>query len=321
MKCTILNTLGSTLTPEARAILAQVGTIVDISAEDILQSSAQARVEIIVAGLGVHFNRHFLEQAPKLRLIATATTGLDHIDLEYARQRGIKILSLRGEEKFLNTITSTAELACALMLNLVRGVSAAAETVKQYQWNRNQFRGHSVVGKTLGIVGFGRLGRMMARYGAGLGMKVVAHDPFVAQKIFQKHKVSSASFKNLLKLSDIISIHVHLDSTTENMFNGAVFKQMKPTSYLINTARGKIINEKDILAALKRKIIAGYATDVLADEISFGKVFGPHPLVEYAQEHNNILIVPHIGGMTFESRAATDIFIARKVVAWARKHL
>ena len=142
-------------------------------------------------------------------------------------------------------------------------------------------------------------------------MNVQIYDPHIKKIPSKKYK--KVSFDALLKTSDCISIHVHLGKDTENMFSAREFGLMKKTAYLINTSRGKIVNEKDILAALKKKTIAGYATDVLADELSFEKGFRNHPLVEYAKKHDNLIIVPHIGGMTNESREATDIFMAKKL--------
>lgn len=318
MSHAILNTIGSEFTEEAKKIL---GTIGNVTYKTLSQEELKKIIneyDIVVVGLGNIFDKDVLDRATQLKIIATATTGLDHIDVEYAKKRGIRVLSLRGEEEFLRTISGTAELAWGLILDLLRGVSSAAEAVKRYEWNREQFCGHSLTGKVLGIVGLGRLGSMVARYGQAFGMKVIAYDPYVDPTVFQAHNVKMVSFAELLSASDIVSLHVHLSLETENMFTRNEFQQMKPSSYLINTARGKIVNESDVLEALQQNMISGYATDVLAGELSFTENFSHHPLVEYAKTHNNLLIVPHIGGMTHESREATDIFIAKKVVAWCK---
>jgi len=157
------------------------------------------------------------------------------------------------------------------------------------------------------------LGSMMARYGNAFGMNVIAHDPYLDKKYFSKNKCRKVSFNGLLKQSDIISVHVHLNKKTENMFDKDAFELMKKNTIFVNTSRGKIVNEKDLLIALKNKKIAGYGTDVLAEEINFNEKFENNKLIEYAKKNNNVIITPHIGGVTFESRKATDIFIARKV--------
>jgi D-3-phosphoglycerate dehydrogenase / 2-oxoglutarate reductase len=309
----ILNTIGEAFAEDGKQILTAAGTV------DYHLPSQSELAEIIgeydaaLVGLGLSFDCGVLERSGRLRAIATATTGLDHIDVDFARQRNITVLSLRGENEFLNTITGTAELALGLMIDLVRRLPWAFESVKEYQWNREDFKGISLFGKTLGIVGLGRLGTMMARYGHALGMRVIFHDPSQAA-VSDYEKVE---FSELLAQSDVISIHVHLKPDTENMFNAAALGRMKPGAFLVNTARGKIVDEAAVLAALKSGRLAGYATDVLADELSFGdENFNRHALVEYAKAHQNLIIVPHIGGMTTDSRIATDVFIAKKLAAF-----
>lgn len=313
----ILNTLGKTYPEEARKILARVGTAEYRTLNQKTFEKVIGDYDVAVTALGLLFNKTALEKARKLKVIVTATTGLDHIDLIQAKKQGITVLALRGETAFLNTITGTAELAAGLMIELLRQTPHAFDSVKRYEWNRDVFRGHNLYGQTLGVVGMGRLGRWMGRYGVAFGMQVQFFDPYVKTSPSKKYK--KVSFETLLKTSDCISIHVHLEKGTENMLSAREFGLMKKTAYLINTSRGKIVNEKDILAALKKKTIAGYATDVLADELSFstggGSSFGGknHPLVEYAKKNQNLIIVPHIGGMTHESREATDIFMAKKL--------
>lgn len=309
----IINTIGEQYSEEAKKILATFGEVdfVHLTQKELEEKIGEYDIAII--GLGLNFDAALLEKASQLKIIATATTGLDHIDVAAAQQKNIEVLSLRGEEEFLNSITGTAELALGLLLDLARKISASAQSVKKYEWDREQFRGHSLSGKVLGIVGLGRLGKMMARFGQGLGMNVLAFDPLASEEIFSHSAVQKVTFEELLKQSDVISLHVHLSGETENMFHAEVFEKMKATSYLINTSRGKIVNEQDILLALEKKKIAGYATDVLSDEIHFHEQFAAHPLVEYAKAHDNLLITPHIGGMTYESREVTDIFIAKKV--------
>jgi len=313
MNYRILNTIGEKYTASAREILSSLGRTDFL----VLKQSQLIEIikdyDIIVVGLGLNIDREVIDRGEKLKIIATATTGLDHIDVEYAENKGVKILSLRGETEFLNTITGTAELAFGLLINLWRHIISAAGSVKNYEWDREKFRGHNLCGNTLGIVGLGRLGRWMARYGQAFGMNVIVFDPYADEEIFKDLVCEKVDFDTLLDRSDAISIHVHLNQETESMFNVEVLSKMKNSAILINTSRGKIVKEDDLLAALEDKIIAGYATDVLADELEFDKSFSDHPLVEYAKSHNNLIIVPHIGGMTFESREATDIFIAEKI--------
>ncbi len=317
MQHRILNTIGSVFTKDARVLLSKLGEVEDFNGTQKELTLIIADYTIAIIGLGLNFNKKVIQNAPKLQLIGTATTGLDHIDLEYAKARGVDVLSLYGESTFLNTITGTAELAVGLMIDCMRGISNGFSSVQQYIWDREQFRGYSLYEKTLGIVGFGRLGKMMARYCIGFGMNVIIYDIEPDEESCKKIGVRAVEFETLLNESDVVSIHIPLNQKTKYLFNDNIFLKMKSTAYLINTARGLVINENSLLTALKERYIAGYATDVLADEVNFSEGFSNHALVEYAKTHRNLLITPHIGGMTHESRTAADIFIAEKVVQWA----
>lgn len=308
MKHVIVQTIGAVLAPEARSILETMGTVHDaVPGEDIKGPLADATV--LVTSIGTRIHAGLLEHAPHLTVIATATTGTDHIDEEYAAKRGIAVLSLKGETEFLRSVTATAELALGLMIGLARSIAPAARAVLDGKWVTTDFRGMQLQGKTLGIIGIGRLGTMMAGYASALGMKVVGTD-ISAIKV---NTCLQVSLEELLSQSDIISLHTPLHTTTERMIDQAAVAKMKSGALLVNTARGKIVDEAAVLASLQRGHLGGYATDVLDNEVVFGKDCSKHPLVQYAKNHGNVLITPHIGGMTDESRIATDVFIARKL--------
>jgi len=295
--------------PGALSILNEIGLVdcFDYSKEDLTKKIF--KYDILVVGLGFKIDSSIFDNASSLRIIATPTTGLDHIDLERARANDIEVVSLRGDDDFLKSITGTSELAFGLLLSLARNMRAACDDVIGGRWDRDKFCGHTISGKTLGIVGLGRLGSIMAKYGTVFGMSVLAFDP---------NKESSeiatlVDFDTLIKNSDFISIHVHLNEQTENMFNASVFEFIKTGSYLINTSRGKIVNEEDVIKALDENKIAGYATDVLGGELDFKNGIAVHSLIDYAKKHSNVIITPHIGGSTQESRAATDMRIVQKI--------
>lgn len=308
----ILNTVGNNFSLEAKKVLASLGKVDYITPSQTELPEIIGNYDAVFCIIGLDFNKNVLAKAKKLKFIATATTGLDHIDLVFAKKQGIKVLSLKEEIEFLSTITSTAELAFGLLIDLFRFTPWAFEAVKNYQWRKEDFRGHNLYGKTLSVVGLGRLGKMTARFGKAFGMKVLFTDPKVSQKDFPEYK--KVSFEKLLKESDAISLHIHLDKKTENLFGQKEFAKMKKGAILINTSRGKIVNEKDLLAALKSGRLGGYGADVLAEEFSFETAgFKSYSLVEYAKTHQNVIIVPHIGGYTAESRLATDLFMAEKL--------
>lgn len=311
MPLKILNTIGEGFDPAAKEILNKIGKVDYIVPK---QSELKEKIkdyDMVLCGLGLTFNADVISGTSKLKSITTATTGLDHIDLKVAEKHGVKVISLKGEDEFLNSITGTAELALGLMISLARHIPSSITSVLKGEWDRERFKGHSLHGYTLGVIGLGRLGRWMAGYGESLGMRVVYTDPNVESK---NPKWKKVKFDQLLKESDFVSIHVHLSPDTEYMFNKSTFAKMKKTAYLINTSRGKIVNEKDLISVLTKKGLAGYGADVLDGETSFTeKSCEGHPLVKYAKKNSNVMIVPHIGGMTFESRKYTDIFIAEKL--------
>lgn len=295
----ILVTIGDAFSAEGKEILEKLGTV---TYSGDLETHLEGTT-VLVTGLDHTIEKSVLDAAPNLKCIATPTTGLDHIDLQEAEARSIPVLSLRGETAFLDSITATGELACGLMIALARHIVPASASVLQGKWDRKAFQGTSLGGKTLGIIGYGRLGKQMARFGEGLGMNVLYSDPVADGAIDQRE---------LLEKADVVSLHVHLTEETEGMIGKEEFLQMKSRALLINTSRGKIVDEDALIDALEEGNIAGYATDVLAGELEFDGS-AQSKLIDYAKSHENVLITPHIGGMTDRAREATDTFIASKV--------
>ena len=296
----VLCTVNS-FTPQAEEILNKTCnlTIGDPTPERL------AEADVLLVQLGVHVNKELMDAAPKLKVIATATTGLDHIDTAYAAYKGIRVLSLKEEIAFLRTVTSTAELALGLMFAVLRKIPAAHQSVIAGNWDREAFRGHAVHGKTLGIVGLGRLGEMMQRYGEALGMRVIYTDPF---------KEGSTPLEELLQEADVVTLHVHLSEETENMIGAEQLALMKPSAVLINTARAQLVDEDAIIKALETGTLAGYGTDEQQNELSFTPTHAKSAMIDYAKTHDNIIIMPHTGGTTVEAREATDVFMAERIV-------
>jgi len=305
----ILCTIGKEFAPEARKILETLGNV-DFTTTTQAQLAVNiGKYDAVVTQLGLQFNANILGGASKLRFIATATTGTDHIDLAAAKKHSIAVLSLKSAKALLKDIPSTAEHTWGLLLALIRNIVPAADAVADGQWNGRPFAGMELHGKTLGIIGVGRLGRMVAEFGKAFGMKVLGSD---LEKI-PPSICTQKPLNSLLKISDIVSLHVHLTPKTKGMIGKKELQRMKSTAVLINTARGKLVDERALLAALKTKSIAGYAADVLAGETLFHEKCGGDPLVRYAKTHSNVLLTPHIGGRTIEARKKTDIFIAEKL--------
>jgi len=293
--------------------LQSLAEIAPVEARDLTQAQLVQTVpgfEVLVVRLGVQVDKQVLTAGADLRVVATPTTGLDHIDLPAAQERGIAVLSLKGERAFLEQVYATAEHTFALLLCLVRRIPAAFEAVQRYEWRRDLYRGRELSGKTLGIVGCGRLGSMVARYGAAFGMQVLVYDPY--QPHIPDGAVLCPTLAELLAECDVVSVHVPLNPETEDMFSAEQFSLLRPGAILINTARGAVLDETALLQALESGRLAGAALDVLDNEYDLG-LGASNPLIEYTRLHYNLIITPHIGGATQETIEKADMFIARKI--------
>jgi D-3-phosphoglycerate dehydrogenase len=260
------------------------------------------------ASLKVQLTRELMALSPGLKAIATASTGLDHIDLEAAKERGIEVLSLKEDRKLLDNITATAELAWALILCCARRICQAVETSRQGVWARDALRGHQLSNKTLGILGCGRLGTIMAQYGNAFRMRVIGHD--IAD--VEVPGIERVSFEQLLRQSDVLTIHIHLNEQNKNLIDRKAFEKIKPGAILVNTSRGAIINEADMIDALENETLAAAGLDVICGE--WLEDLSDHPLVKYSKNHDNLIITPHVGGVTYESQDMAYSAAAQKLV-------
>lgn len=258
--------------------------------------------------LGLNIRASDIPSRPRCQMLVTATTGVDHVDAAALEKAGIALVSLRGRTDFLRTVSATAEHTVALLLALTRRVPWAFEAARAGRWDREAFRGHELQGKTAGIVGYGRLGRLVARLLTAFGMRVVAFD--TRDGAATDGVTRAPDLDSLLRESDIVSVHVDLNPTSERLFDRRRFAVMKFGTYFINTSRGAIVDEEALIAALNSGRLAGAAIDVLSGEPA---IDDRHPLVRYAAQHANLLITPHIGGATFESMAKCEVYLAEVV--------
>ena len=279
----------------------------------------EASAGIVVVRLGHQLDKKFLGRFPRIRIIATPTTGLNHIDLEEAHRREINVVSLRGHTSFLSKIPSTAEETMGLIFDVMRHLPWAFEHVKAGGWHRDLWKGHQLLGKTIGLVGCGRLGRIVAKYARAFGMKVIGYDPQVSKQDLARAGIRQAGLTGLLRRADIVSLHVLLTDATHNLLQERHFKMMKPTAYFINTASAELVGRDALITALTRKWIAGAAIDVMRDERGDGSHLTKDPLWQYAKRHTNLIIVPHVGGATYEAMQVTEDFIADLAVKQASR--
>ena len=311
MRIRVLNSEPAGYSCEALRVLREFADVDAIACDRQQLIERIGSYDGLIVRLGHRVDSEVMAAAPRLKFIATATTGLNHIDLREAARRKIDVISLRGERAFLDTIHATAEHTWALLLALIRRLPHAVRSVHDGAWDRDLFIGSELHGKTLGIVGCGRLGSKAAGYGLAFGMRVLAHDPHLKD---WREGIASVSLERLAHESDVISLHVPSNDETAGMIGASFLANMKPGAVLINTARGEVVDEAALLSALKDGKIGGAALDVLCAENAGtpGWVCSDN-LVKYSQRHQNLIITPHIGGATPESMEKTEIYIAQKV--------
>lgn len=272
---------------------------------------AISRYDGLIVRLGHKIDREILDNAINLKFIASATTGLNHIDCDYAKKLGIAILSLKGETDFLDSIHATAEHTWALILSLIRNIPVSMRNVYEGRWDRDAFKGSELFGKTLGVIGYGRLGKKIARYAKAFGMNVIVND---VKRVHPDEGITFASLDTLLEDSDIVTIHVPYTRANHNLISIEQINKIKQGAYLVNTSRGEVLDEHALLESLVSGHLAGAALDVMCGENEKDpRWMRSDPLIAYAREHTNLIITPHLGGCTFESMEKTEIFIARKI--------
>lgn len=295
---------------EARNILGHLGAVSEgpLSRRELLERISA--YDVLIVRLQHEIDRDVFEAGKNLKAIVSATTGLDHIDLEAARARDVAVLSLKGEEEFLRTITATAEHTWGLLLAVMRRIPEACDAVRAGTWDRDALRGHDLAGKRLGIVGLGRLGKQIASYGSVFRMQVAAYDPYV--ETWPSIVVRKHSLPELLAESDVLTVHVDLNPRTVKLIGRPEMAALPRGAVLVNTSRGQVVDEAALLDALVSGQLRGAGLDVLAEERAFeGR--RDNRLVDYARHHHNLLITPHIGGATHEAMGKTEVFMAHKL--------
>jgi D-3-phosphoglycerate dehydrogenase / 2-oxoglutarate reductase len=314
MEWRVLNMADFSPFPEALDPLRQIGEVVSLPPDAQVLRERIGEFDAYFAALQVRADRPILQCAKRLRAIATPSTGLDHLDVAAMCEGGIELLSLKYDTEFLSRITATAEMAWCLLLAVVRRLPWAFAAAQQGDWARDRFRGHQLSGKTLGILGYGRLGRMMAEYGLAFRMRVLACDVYPVELA---PGVELADFERLLAESDVLSVHVHLTEETRGLVSASAFAWLKPGAVLINTSRGAIVDETALLAALESGRLSGAGLDVIDGE--WRTDLERHPLIRYANSHQNLIISPHLGGVTFESQRMAYGFTVEKLARYLKE--
>jgi D-3-phosphoglycerate dehydrogenase / 2-oxoglutarate reductase len=227
----------------------------------------------------------------KVKIINSCSTGLNHIDLNYCQKNNIKIQCHKTDYDLINHLPSTSELAFGLMLSLLRNIPECSNHVSRYYWDYTQFMGRQVKDLKIGIIGYGRLGKIMKKYCDAFNAKTYVYDPYV--------DIKQTSLNKMFTECDVISLHVHVTDETKYMISKNLLGLSKKDLYVINTSRGEIVNENDIVQALNNGNLSGYGTDVIENE--FDNIT-KSPIIRAMNEGKNIIVTPHIGGMTIEGQ-------------------
>ncbi len=281
--------------------LRQIGRVVQLeqaySPEELIQVAHDA--DVLIVRSRTHIPARVINALPELKIIARAGAGLDNIDVSTARARGIQVINAPDA----NTL-AVAEHTLGLMIALARHIPAADASMKQGKWEKKRFLGSLLEGKTLGIIGFGRIGRQVARRAAAFGMRIVVNQPRLTPELALAEGVTPYDLYDLLEMADFVSLHVPKRPENIGLIGKEELARMRKDAYLINTARGGIVDEVALLDALNSGHLAGAALDVFENE--------PHPNLDLVR-HPRVIATPHLGASTQESQRNAAVTIAEQI--------
>jgi D-3-phosphoglycerate dehydrogenase len=281
-------------------LLRERGFEVDVDGDSDLAEMI-GRYDAIIVRSATKVTADLIARADNLKVIGRAGVGIDNVDVEAATRRGIVVANAPE-----STVISAAEHTIGLLVALTRNIPQAHAALKQGRWERKTYGGVELADKTLGVLGFGRIGQQVARRAAGLGMRVVAYDPFVSPDRFRELGVERVqTAEDVYAASDFLTLHLPLTDETRNSINAAAFAKMRDGVRIVNAARGDLVNEDDLLEALKSGKVGGAALDVFSTEPYSG------PLLEL----DNVVATPHLAASTEEAQDRAGLIIAEQVAA------
>ena len=262
-------------------------------------------VDIIISRFRYKLDKNLLLNSKKLKYIISASTGLDHIDLDYIKRHNIRVLSLNKEFQFLKKIKSLSEHTWALLLSLLKNIPKSFDSVKELKWNRYKFLNNNLYNKKIGIVGLGRNGRNIKKYAESFDMKIITCDK--KNKNYKLNKI----FENC----DVVVLTIELNDKTKNIINSELLDLVKKNFYLINTSRAEIINQNHLIKKIKKNKNFYFATDFL--KFSSNSLTDSSKKLIKMSKSNQILITPHIAGASLESWNLCEEYLAKKIAKYA----
>jgi D-3-phosphoglycerate dehydrogenase len=273
---------------------------VDVDGESALEEIIGGYDAIVIRSQ-TKLDADLIERAERLKVIGRAGVGVDNVDVEAATRRGIVVANAPE-----STVVSAAEHTIGLLVALARNIPQAHAALKQGRWERSSWGGIELAGKTLGVLGFGRIGQQVARRALGLGMRVVAYDPYVAGDRFRELGAERAETpEDVYAAADFVTLHLPLTPETRGSVNAAAFEAMRPGVRIVNAARGELLDEEALLAALRSGRVAGAALDVFGEEPYSG------PLLEL----DSVVATPHLAASTGEAQDRAGVIVAEQVAA------
>lgn len=301
--------IADSMSPRAAEVLAASPAVhVDdrsgISSEDLV--AAIGDYDGLIVRSRTKVTAQVLAAAGKLRIVGRAGIGVDNIDVTEASRRGVIV-----ENTPSGNAVTTAEHALCLLLSLARHIPQATASMKAGKWEKNKFSGSELLGKTLGVVGLGNIGRIVADRARGLRMNVLGYDPFLGKEAADRLGVELAELDEVFRRADYITVHAPLTSATRGLIGADAFAQMKRGVLIVNAARGGIVDEDALVAALETGVVAGAALDVFVDE----PPPAGHPLIA----HPHVICTPHLGASTDEAQEKVAVEIAEQFVAFAER--
>ena len=306
MKCLIIDVVSPAIAEELGKYM-EVDTKILPTQEEL--AGMIGGYEVLIMRVDPAINKEILDAAKDLKVIGVCSVGLNHIDMDTAKAKGIQVINAPG----LNG-NAVAELTISKMLDISRHTIPANQDVKVNKtWDKYKFMGRELRGKTLGILGFGRVGQRVAKLAHAFQMYVVAYDPYLPEYIFDQEATKGVSVDELLKVSDFVSIHMPLTPETKDLFNAKSIATMKDGAVVLNMARGGIVNEQDMYEALKSGKIGGFATDVMANELAAGGLTEGAGFDSPLFECDNFIVTPHLGAQTTDAARAIGVHIINKV--------
>jgi D-3-phosphoglycerate dehydrogenase / 2-oxoglutarate reductase len=309
MKFTVVS-LGGAVTQEAEDILRTADTVSIATGpypkkEEVIALLTKHQADAIIVRSVDRIDEPIMRASPRLKVVAKHGVGTNDIDLTAAKRLGLPVLAATGCNAH-----SVAEHALALILALIKDLRQQDAFVRSGGWEKKSYQGHELRGRKLGLVGLGMIGRALASMVVPIGMTVQAYDPFAPPEAFEPNLTRATDFDVLLAESDVISLHCPLTDQTRNLIGARELERMKPTALLVNTARGEVVDEPALVKALESGTIAGAGLDSFASE----PPAADNPLWKLP----NVIVSPHVAGVTEEARREVSLQTVRNVLAFLR---